>query len=81
VQDYDIVAWFGAFAPAGTPRPVVDRLHKALSSAAQDKVLSDRLLTAGIEPAHSTPEELAGHVVAEIGKWAEIVKAAGMKPE
>jgi tripartite-type tricarboxylate transporter receptor subunit TctC len=80
VPAYELAAWFAAFLPAKTPRPVVDKLHDALVQAVADKTVADKLLQAGIEPAASTPEELKAFVEAEIGKWAQIVKAAGIEP-
>lgn len=81
VPDYDITAWFAAFAPAKTPKPVIDILHKALADAANDPAVAARLIAVGIDPVSSSPEELKQFVVTEIKKWAEIVQAAGIKPE
>lgn len=78
---YDLAAWFAAFVPANTSRPVIDKLHKAFVAALNDPSTQERLLKAGIEPEASTPEELKAFVVSEIRKWAEIVKAAGIRPE
>lgn len=81
VPGYDLAAWFAAFAPAKTPRPIVDKLNQALTAALADKATQERLLAAGIEPETSTPDELRAFVPVEIRKWAEIVKAAGIQPE
>jgi tripartite-type tricarboxylate transporter receptor subunit TctC len=81
VANYDLAAWFAAFLPAKTPKPVVDRLNEAFVAALKDKATADKLLAAGIEPAWSTPDELKAFVQAEIKKWADIVKAAGIQPE
>ena len=81
VKDYDIVAYFAAFAPARTPQPVLDRLYAAFSSALRDPATSAKLASVGIEPSASTPSELQGQVAAEIQKWSVIVKAAGMEPQ
>lgn len=81
IPNYDITAWFAAFAPAKTPKSTVDILHKALSDAANDATVGARLLAVGIDPVSSSPQELKSFVVAEIKKWAEIVQAAGIKPE
>lgn len=78
---YDLAAWFAAFVPAKTPRPVVDKLHAAFLTALNDPATQERLLKAGIEPEASTPDELKAFVVSEIRKWAGIVKAAGIQPE
>ena len=81
IAGYDLSAWFAAFLPARTPRPVVDRLHDAFAAALDDKGTRDRLLAAGIEPQASTPEALGAFVVSETTKWADIVKAVGIRPE
>jgi tripartite-type tricarboxylate transporter receptor subunit TctC len=81
VADYDLTAWFAAFVPAGTPAPVVDRLNAAFTSALADGAVTETLLGAGIEPASSTPGELAAFVGTETEKWARIVQAAGIEPE
>lgn len=81
VPGYDLAAWFAAFAPAKTPRPVIDKLSQALTAAVNDKATQERLLAAGIEPESSTPDELKAFVPVEIRKWADIVKAAGIQPE
>ena len=81
VSGYDLSAWFAAFVPTKTPKPVIDRLHAALVAAIADKAVQDRLLAAGIEPESSNYEEMRPFVEAEIKKWADIVKAAGIQPE
>ena len=81
VAGYDLTAWFAAFAPAGTPAPVVDKLNAAFAAALTDPAATKALLGAGIEPAASTPAELAAFVGTETEKWASIVKSAGIEPE
>lgn len=78
---YDLAAWFAAFVPAKTPKPVVDKLREALVAAVKDPATQERLLKAGIEPESSTSEELKAFVGTEIKKWADIVKTAGIQPE
>lgn len=81
VPGFDITAWYGAFAPARAPAPIVARLHAAFTAALGDPETVARLHALGVEPAPSTPEELGGFVLAEIAKWATIVRAAGIQPE
>lgn len=78
---YDLAAWFAAFVPARTPKPIIDKLHEAFVAALNDPPVQEKLLKAGIEPEASTPDELKAFVASEIGKWAAIVKAAGIQPE
>lgn len=81
VPDYDIVAYFAAFAPARVPQPVLDRLLAAFAAAMRDTAVLAKLSASGIEPSASTPAELRDQVAAEIEKWAAIVKAAGLEPQ
>jgi tripartite-type tricarboxylate transporter receptor subunit TctC len=81
IPDYEMIGWFAAFAPAKAPRPVVEKLNGAIKAAIDDKMVQEALLTVGIEPLTSTPEELRAYVVSETRKWADIVKAAGIEPE
>jgi tripartite-type tricarboxylate transporter receptor subunit TctC len=81
LKGYDLTAWFAAFAPAKTPKAIVDRLNAAFREALADKDVSSKLLAAGIEPVASSPEELKSFVVAETEKWAKIVKDAKIEPE
>jgi tripartite-type tricarboxylate transporter receptor subunit TctC len=81
VKGYDLTAWFATFAPAKTPKAVVDRLNAAFREALADKDVSSKLLTAGIEPFASSPDELKAFVVSETEKWAKIVKDAKIEPE
>jgi tripartite-type tricarboxylate transporter receptor subunit TctC len=66
-------------APAGTPRPVINRLHTELVKILQSPEVRERLVAEGAEVQTTTPEELAAFVRAEIRKWAAVVKASGAK--
>jgi tripartite-type tricarboxylate transporter receptor subunit TctC len=81
VKGYELTAWFAAFVPAKTPKPIVEKLNTAINAAIADKEVQDALLKAGIEPLTSSPEELRAFVESETKKWGEIVKAAGIQPE
>ena len=81
IAGYDLSAWFAAFLPARTPRPIIDKLHGAFAAALDDPATRDKLLAAGIEPQASTPENLGAFVVSETRKWADLVKAVGIRPE
>jgi tripartite-type tricarboxylate transporter receptor subunit TctC len=81
IPGYDLTAWFAAFVPAKTPKPVVDKLNAALREALADKEVAAKLLAAGIEPAASSPDELKAFVISETKKWAKIVADAKIEPE
>ena len=78
---FDISTWFGVFAPAKTPVPVVQRLHDAFVAALALPEVRDRMLTLGAEPVSSTPQEFAAYIDAEAKKYARLVKASGAKAD
>jgi tripartite-type tricarboxylate transporter receptor subunit TctC len=79
VPGYEVSAWFGIFAPAGVPQPLVQRLNAEFVKALQQPDLRQRLASQGAEPLTSTPDEFATYLRAEIAKWAKVVKDSGMK--
>jgi tripartite-type tricarboxylate transporter receptor subunit TctC len=73
--------WFGILAPAGTPRPIVERLHQAITNASRTPEVKERFATMAMEPVNSTPDEFAKVIREEIVTWGKVVKAAGIKPQ
>jgi tripartite-type tricarboxylate transporter receptor subunit TctC len=78
---YDISTWFGVVAPAETPKEIVSRLNATLTKIVGEKDMQSYLAAQGLEPATSTPDELGRMIRSEIPKFAQIVKAAGIKGE
>ena len=78
---FDITAWYGFLAPAGTPREIVKKIHDDSVAIVHRKDFLERLDRDGIEPVGNTPEEFAAEIKRDIGRWEKIVKAAGVKPE
>jgi tripartite-type tricarboxylate transporter receptor subunit TctC len=76
---YDASVWFGVFAPAGTPRPVVERLHGEILKALQTQDLKSRMVAMGTDVSGIGPDDFSAYVRKEIPKWANLVKAAGVK--
>jgi len=74
---FDVSAWDAIFVPAGTPRPVVNRLNEAISKALADPELRSQLQTRGAEASPGTPEELARHIAASLVLWGDAVKRSG----
>jgi tripartite-type tricarboxylate transporter receptor subunit TctC len=70
-------AWYGLFAPAGTPREIVHKLQAEIAKLMVTPEIKDRLLGLGVEPAPSTPEQLAALVRSDLVRWAKIVKDSG----
>jgi tripartite-type tricarboxylate transporter receptor subunit TctC len=81
LKGYEIVGWNGLFAPAGTPRSIVARVHGETSKALGEPDIKSRLAALGAEGIGSGPEEFKAFVQAEIRKWAGVVKDAGLKVE
>ena len=79
VPGYEAIGWFGVVAPAATPRPIVERLNAEIRAALQDPEIRERALAAGTEPFTSTPEEFSAMIREETKKWAEVIKAGGIK--
>jgi len=77
----DIVQYYGLAAPAGTPRPIIDRLNKELRAVLAADDIKERLIADGGGSAPSTPEEYAENIKREEGKWAALIKKLGLKVE
>lgn len=78
---FDVRSWFGFFAPARTPKPVVTRLNKELLRILAIPDVQERLRKTGVDPSGSTPQELAAYVKVEKAVWAKVIKDAGIKSE
>jgi tripartite-type tricarboxylate transporter receptor subunit TctC len=78
---FDASLWLAIMAPAGTPAAIVERLHKETLAAIAAPDTRDSLDKNGAEPLTSTPAELAAMIRDGVGKYAKVVKAAGVKPE
>jgi tripartite-type tricarboxylate transporter receptor subunit TctC len=74
--------WQGVVAPAGTPRPIVEELSRAISKALENPELLKRLVLIGMEPVHdSGPREFDQFLDSEIKRWAAIAKASGLQAQ
>ena len=71
--------WYGIAAPAGTPAPVIARLHEEIARALQAGDVRERLAAAGLDAVGGTPQEFAGYIQAELAKWAKLVRDAKIK--
>jgi tripartite-type tricarboxylate transporter receptor subunit TctC len=78
---FEALQYYGVTAPAGVPRPIVDRLNKELRTMLTSDAFKKRLIDAGDDPAPSTPEEYAANIKREEGKWAALIKKLGLKVE
>jgi tripartite-type tricarboxylate transporter receptor subunit TctC len=76
---FDVTTWFGVFAPAGTPAPVVARLNDEFRRALATPEMRERLKNMGAEPAPSSPEQFAAFIRAELAKYEKVVKFSGAR--
>jgi tripartite-type tricarboxylate transporter receptor subunit TctC len=76
VAGFDVVAWNGLYAPAGTPQDVIDTLNKALHEVLADPALKKRALDLGIDARASSPGELDHRMRSDIAKWGAVIANA-----
>jgi tripartite-type tricarboxylate transporter receptor subunit TctC len=81
VPGFDVPSWFGVLAPARTPRDIVERLHAEISRILKTAQVKDRLAADGAEPVALPPEEFGAYIKAEIAKWGDVIRHAGIRPE
>ncbi|WVN41286.1 tripartite tricarboxylate transporter substrate binding protein [beta proteobacterium MWH-UniP1] len=79
LKGFNAGTWYGIWAPAGTPRPVITKMHQEVVKALATKELQDVWKTLGSEPGGLGPDEFAKMVSAEVTKWAKVVKDSGAK--
>jgi tripartite-type tricarboxylate transporter receptor subunit TctC len=78
---YEFVQWYGLLAPAGTPREIIDKIHRDAAAILHTPEAKDRFAADGGASVASSPDEFAAFIKTEIEKWAKVFKAAGLKPE
>src|SRR5215471_4226420 len=76
--DVEADAWNGLIAPAGTPRPIIERISKDVAEVIRQPMLRDKLATQLMEPVGSSPDELRARMDSEIERWAPVIKAANV---
>ena len=81
IPGFEATTWFAMFAPAGTPKPVVDKLNAEVVRVFRLPEVAERLKTLGLEAVLSSPEELAAYQASEIVKWTKVVKDSGARAE
>lgn len=79
MPDFRIDIWYGLLAPAKTPRPVIERLHRELDSILKEPATKDKLLALSQTPTPTTPEQFAALIKADLATYARLVKATGAK--
>jgi tripartite-type tricarboxylate transporter receptor subunit TctC len=79
VPGYELVSWYGLFAPRGTPPDVVARLNAEVKRMLESKDVRDKFSAAGIDPNWSSPQDFAALVQKEVPKWRKVIQASGAK--
>jgi len=81
VPGFDIATWFGLSAPAGVPRPIIDRLNREVGDYLRLPSTYEKFATGGYEFMPSTPEEMTERIRSELPMWTKVMRAAGIEPE
>ena len=81
IKDFEITAWFGFMAPAGTPKPIVDQLSKDVAAVLAIPEVNKRISEMATEVIGSTPEAYAAFIKSETAKWKKVIISAKMTPD
>ena len=79
VPGYECITWFGLLAPAKTPQPILDRLHRGIVKVVRAPEMKAQLEVQGYDPVGGTPAEFAAFIRAESEKYAKVIKLSGAK--
>lgn len=81
LANFEVLSWQAIFAPAGTPTPIVNRLHDEIDRILAEPDMQAKLKGFGMEPAKMTSSQITSFQQAEVAKWAQVIKAAGIKAD
>ena len=81
IKPFDVSSWVGILAPARTPKPIVERLHKELAAVLQTPFVKERYAVLGIEPVGNSPAQFTEEMRADLARWRDVVKAANVRVE
>jgi tripartite-type tricarboxylate transporter receptor subunit TctC len=83
IAGFQTLQWSGMFAPAGTPRAIIDRLNREVNVILRDPAFRKQMSDAGFDPVQTenTPEQWRAHIDAEVAKWSGIVQRVGLKAD
>jgi tripartite-type tricarboxylate transporter receptor subunit TctC len=76
---FEVVGWYGVIGPAALPAPIVTRLHDEFVKVLNRPDVRERIIADGSEPAGTSPEEFRQFMLADLAKWAKLVKESGAK--
>ena len=78
---FETVAWFAVFAPAGTPKPVVERMNREINAALAQPEVRERLTTTNCDPAPGTPESLGARVAGDVARWKKLAAEKNIRAD
>jgi tripartite-type tricarboxylate transporter receptor subunit TctC len=81
LEGFEVIAWVGRFAPAKTPKDVVDKLNAVVRKALDKPEVKEKIASFAAEPAPGSPEELGEFVKEQLASWGKSIKEAGIQPE
>jgi tripartite-type tricarboxylate transporter receptor subunit TctC len=81
VPGYEAGSWYAILTRAGTPRAIIDRLNREVTTALKSAEVNSKLVAGGVDPEPLTPEQLGEKIRVETERWGKVVKAAGVKPQ
>jgi tripartite-type tricarboxylate transporter receptor subunit TctC len=77
---FEATSWFALVAPAGTPEPIVAKVHRETLNVLKDPEMRAKLAQLGLDPVGNSPAELGATIKSDIAKWAKVIREAGIKP-
>ena len=80
-KGFELAVWVAAYAPAGTPRPIIDRLQRELAAIIRLPDVAARMADQGQTPLGNTPEEFAAAFAADAPRWVALIRASGAKAD
>lgn len=79
VKGYELISWYGVLVPSRTPQSIVAKLNRYIVGVLQSADARDKLIAQGVEPASSSPAELARYIAAEVAKWSKVIRETGAR--
>ena len=81
VPGFEVVSWQAIFVPAGTPKPIIDQLHREILKILAQPEMQERLKALGMQPSTMSTDQISAFQKAEVEKWAQVIKVANVKLE
>jgi tripartite-type tricarboxylate transporter receptor subunit TctC len=80
-KGYETTLWYALLAPAGTPRPIISRLHDDTIKVVKSPAMTEQLMAQGAEPVGNSPQQLDAYIRSEIERWTKVIAEAHIKPD